>query len=573
MNTKLAISQRRERKYLPVEFAISNWENLTIYFDELMSRPINSLTDLKEWFIDRDEVESVVSEDSGWRYIRMTQYTDNAEYRTHYQDFVNNIQPHLAQVNDKLNRRAVNSEWFHLLATEPGFNILARNLKKDIDLFREENVPLFTEISLAAQKYAELTGAMSIEWAGKQITLQQASVLLLEVDRAVRESVFYKIVERRLKDKDKFNELYSQLIQLRHQVALNAGFKNFRDYMFKAYSRFDYTPKDCFDFHEAIASEVVPLIEELSERRKQTMQLDTLRPWDKAVDEQGRPPLKAFDSAKDLTEKAIQCLNQLDPTFGKSLSIMNQIGHLDLDSRQGKAPGGYNYPLPEIGIPFIFMNATSTLYDLTTLMHESGHAVHNFLTGDLPLYEFKNPPMEVAELASMTMELISMEHWNVFFPNPNELKRAVTKQLEGIVETLPWVATIDKFQHRIYENPTVDLELRKQNWNIIHQEFSDSVTSWAGLEMAKDFLWQKQLHLFEVPFYFIEYGMAQLGAIAIWRNFKKDKAKGLAGYKNLLKAGNTKTIPELYSIGGIKFDFSKDYIRELMAFVRSELLK
>jgi oligoendopeptidase F len=343
--------------------------------------------------------------------------------------------------------------------------------------------------------------------------------------------------------------------------------------MFRAYGRFDYTAQDCFAFHDSISSEVVPLLNEMATDRKKKLGVEKLRPWDKAVDPEDRKPLKAFTDAAELTQKAITCFERLDPFLGQCLSIMNEMGHLDLGSRKGKAPGGYNYPLAEIGVPFIFMNATSTLRDMTTIMHEGGHAIHNFLTKDLTLGDFKSPPMEVAELASMSMELISMDHWDVFFSNEEELIRAKREHLEDLIETLPWVATIDKFQHWIYENPTHTQEERKSNWKSIHDTFSDTVTDWGGLESVKDFLWQKQLHLYEVPFYYIEYGMAQLGAIAVWRNFRIDPKKGLAGYTSALKLGNTRTIPEIYEAANIRFDFSRDYIHELISFVREELNK
>ncbi len=571
MADTLQIPKRPERKFLKESFTVTTWEELKPYFDKLLAQPINSLQEMKNWMRDRSELESAISEDLGWRYIRMTCYTENKEHSDKYQDFIQNIQPQIAPVSDQLNKKAASSPFLKDLAKEQGYDILIRNLKKDIEIFREENVPLYTEINTETQKYAQISGAMTIEWKGLELTLQQASVLLLETDRAVREEVYNKISQRRLKDKDALDNLYSKLIQLRDKVAHNADFANFRDYMFKSYGRFDYTPKDCFDFHDAISSEVVPLLEELAENRKAQLNVERLRPWDKAVDTEGRPALKAFNGGKDLTEKSIETFRRLNPFLGQCLSIMNSMGHLDLESRKGKAPGGYNYPLAEIGVPFIFMNATSTMRDMTTIMHEGGHAVHNFLTKDLALGDFKSPPMEVAELASMSMELISMDHWDVFFDKPEDLARARAEQLEDIIETLPWVATIDKFQHWIYENPEHSLVQRKANWNRIFHEFADTVTDWRDLEEVKDYLWQKQLHLYEVPFYYIEYGMAQLGAIAIWRNFKLDRKKGLEGYMNALKLGNLRTIPEIYKAAGIKFDFSKPYIRELMSFVRKEM--
>lgn len=564
---------RPKRTFLPEDFKVSDWNSLKPFFENLLSQELADLPSLRKWLSDRSELESVISEDMGWRYIKMTCYTDNEEYSKSYQDFVENIQPQIAPLADQLNKKMVASSFLAQLESEPGFKILIRNLMKDIELFREENIPLFTQINTDTQKYAQICGAMMVEINGRELTLQQASVILQSTDRAKREEAHCKISERRLKDKTELDDLFSKLIGLRHQVSKNAGFTNFRDYMFKSYGRFDYTPKDCFDFHDAIASEVLPILNDLSKERQEKLKVSSLRPWDKVVDPEGREPLKAFDSGKDLTEKSIECFHRLDPFLGQCLSIMKSMGHLDLESRKGKAPGGYNYPLAEIGVPFIFMNATSTMRDMTTIMHEGGHAVHNFLTKDLQLSDFKSPPMEVAELASMSMELISMDAWDIFFPNPEDLRRAKREQLEDIIETLPWVATIDQFQHWIYENSAHSQEDRKKNWNEVFARFADTITDWNGLEEGRDYAWQKQLHLYEVPFYYIEYGMAQLGAIALWRNYKLDKQKGLEGYMNALKLGNLTTIPEIYKAANIKFDFSRKYIKELMDFVKEEFAK
>lgn len=573
MNNVMEVPKRPVRGFLPETFTVTTWEELKPYLDKLVKQPIDSAAALKLWLRNRSELESVLSENMGWRYIRMTCFTENEEYSKSYQDFVQNIQPPAAPYSDLLNKKALESPYLKELEHVAGYDMMIRNLKKEVELFRDENIPLMTEITTETQKYATLSGAMTIELNGQELTLQQAGVILMNTDRAKREEVYHKISSRRLKDKVALDELFTKLVGLRNQVSLNANFTNFRDYMFRAYGRFDYTPKDCFNFHEAIESEVLPILNDLSKERKTQLGVKELRPWDKAVDAEGREALKAFKDGKELTEKSIECFSKLDPYLGQCLAIMKEMGHLDLESRKGKAPGGYNYPLSEIGVPFIFMNATSTMRDMTTIMHEGGHAVHNFLTKDLELNDFKSPPMEVAELASMAMELISMDQWQIFFPNEEELKRAKREQLEDIIETLPWVATIDKFQHWIYENPTHTFEQRKENWNRIFDQFADNVTDWSGLQEAKDYAWQKQLHLYEVPFYYIEYGMAQLGAIAVWRNYKLDRQKGLEGYMNALKLGYTKSIPEIYKAANIKFDFSKEYIRELMEFVRGELGK
>jgi oligoendopeptidase F len=566
------IMERNKRTFLSEDFEANNWETIEPYYNNLLERKINTIYDLKEWLKHRSELESAVSEELGWRYIRMTCDTTNEEHRKNFEYFVSEIEPKVAPNTDKLNKK-VNDSPFLKEISDPGYLILRRSIEKDIKIFREKNIPLLTEIQTESQKFGAISGAMTVEVDGKELTLQQAGDFLQSPDRKVREEVFRKINERKLQDKNALNDLFTHLINLRNQVALNADFKNFRDYMFVALGRFDYSVDDCRKFHDAVQDEAVPLLNGLAQERKEALKVDELRPWDLKVDEHGKEALKPFASSEELLNNTILLFKRLNPYLGECLEIMKQMGHFDLESRKGKAPGGYNYPLAEIGVPFIFMNATSNLRDLVTLLHEGGHAVHSFLTRDLELNDFKNTPSEVAELASMSMELISMDHWDIFFKTEDELKRAKREHLKQIIETLPWVATIDKFQHLIYENPGHSIEERTKAWLEIYNSFSDKVTNWSGLERYKEIIWQKQLHLFEVPFYYIEYGMAQLGAIAVWKNYKEDKNKGLEGYQNALKLGYTKSIPEVYQAAGIKFDFSKAYIKELMTFLKEELEK
>ncbi|MCX8490881.1 MAG: M3 family metallopeptidase, partial [Cyclobacteriaceae bacterium] len=357
MNNVIEVSTRPARNFLPEDFKVSTWEELKPYFDKLVKQKIDTAAELKIWLRHRSELESVLSEDMGWRYIRMTCFTENEEYSKSYQDFVQHIQPQAAPYSDLLNKKALESPWLTQLEKEPGYNMMIRNLKKEVELYREENISLMTEITTETQKYASISGAMMVELNGQEVTLQQAAVTLMSTDRVKREEVYHKISVRRLQDKNTLDELFSKLIGLRHHVSLNADFSNFRDYMFKAYGRFDYTPKDCFNFHEAIESEVVPILNELSKERKKLLGVSQLRPWDKSVDAEGREALKAFKDGKELTERSIDSFTKLDPYLGQCLSIMKEMGHLDLESRKGKAPGGYNYPLAEIGVPFIFMNA------------------------------------------------------------------------------------------------------------------------------------------------------------------------------------------------------------------------
>ncbi len=336
MASALDIPKRPKRKFLTEDFKVTDWDQLKPRFDELLSRSIESVDDLKKWFLDRSEIESVIAEDLAWRYIQMTCYTDNEELRKHYQYFVENIQPQVSPVADKLNKKAAASPYLESLAALQGYDIMIRSLKKEIEIFREENVPLYVEMNTESQKYAQINGAMTVDVDGKELTLQQAAVILQSTDRTKREQVYHQITNRRLQDKDTLNELFSRLVKLRHQVAVNAGFENFRDYMFRSLGRFDYTPKDCYDFHDAIQHEVVPILDLFSKERKRDLKVDKLRPWDKAVDPDGREALKPFANGKELTSKTIEVFRRLDPFLGQCLSIMEEMGHLDLESRKGK---------------------------------------------------------------------------------------------------------------------------------------------------------------------------------------------------------------------------------------------
>lgn len=563
---------QRERAFLPAAYELTDWTSVQSYFDELKNRIILNADELQAWFQDRSELESYLSENFAWRYIRMTTDTSNEAYVAAFNEFNENIQPHWAEISNTLDQKAIASPYVDELKDE-GYFITLRAMRRQIEIFRTENVPLFTQIQQLQSQYGNIAGAMTVTLNGEEMTLQKAGDFLMQPNREVREEAWKAIWERRYQDHEALDELLNQLRDLRHQVAQNAGFANFRDYMFAAMGRFDYTVEDCFNFHDAIAQTVVPVLNEISAERKQALQTADLRPWDKLVDPTGKAPLKPFAGGEDLLTKTIEVFDRLDPELGSYLRVMRTMGRFDLESRKGKAPGGYNYPLEESGVPFIFMNATSNLRDMVTILHEGGHAVHSIVTRDLALNSFRNVPSEVAELASMSMELITMDHWDVFFPNPEDLRRAKLDHLEDIIETLPWVATVDAFQHWLYENPTHSVEERNEAWLQIFGRFSDSITDWSGLERFKAYQWQRQLHIYEVPFYYIEYGIAQLGAIGVWKNYKENPQKGLEGYLKALKLGYTRPMGEIYAAADVPFDFSKEHIASLMDFVRAEIEK
>ncbi|MBJ6118563.1 M3 family oligoendopeptidase [Pontibacter sp. BT310] len=570
VSANLIIPKRKRRTYLPEDFKVETWEALQPSFEELKNREITNVEELERWMADRSELESMLSEDMGWRYIRMTCDTQNEESTKAFQYFVSEIDPKIAPYDHELNKKLMHSPYVNALDKNK-YRIYLRGVERALEIFREENIPLNTEISTKQQQYAAITGTMTVTLDGEEMTLQRAADRMKQNDRTVRETAWRTIQDRRIQDKDKLDELFNELLKLRTQVAKNADFDNFRDYMFAALGRFDYTPQDCFDFHTSIKETIVPLLTTIDQERKQKLGVDELKPWDLDVDPSGRKPLEPFTSGEELLEKTVQVFYKLDTYLGDCLATMRAMGHLDLESRKGKAPGGYNYPLDEIGVPFIFMNATTSLRDVITMLHEGGHAVHSFLTRELTLNSFKHPPSEVAELASMSMELISMDYWDTFFDDEDELRRAKKSHLESVLETFPWVATVDKFQHWIYEHPEQTTEERKQEWVNIFDQFNHQLVDWTGLEQYKPYMWQKQLHIFEVPFYYVEYAMAQLGAIAVWKNYKENPAEGLAAYKRALSLGYTVSIGEVYEAAGIKFDFSTAYIKSLVDFVQHEM--
>ena len=571
MIKNISIPTKPKRKFVAQNLIIDSWNKIKPFFENLLERKIKSVSELEQWMLNRSELEAVLEEDMAWRYIKMNIDTTDKVLAERFHFWIKEISPKISPYSHKLNIKLINSKFLKDL-NKKKYHIYLRNVKKQIEIYREENIPLFTEMKAKQQEYGKISAKMTIKVDGNDITMQQAALLLKDNNRKKREQIFKKIEKRRLKDEKNLDDLYDELIVLRNKIAKNANFDNYRDYMFAAMGRFDYTPEDCFNFHKAIEKEIVPIINSFELKRKEKLGYKEYKIWDTSVDVDGLNPLKPFKGGKELTDLSIECFNRLRPFFGDCLSIMKKMKHLDLESKNGKAPGGFMYPLYEIGVPFIYMNAVGSQRDLVTMVHEGGHAVHSFLSRDLTLTEFKSTPSEVAELASMAMELLSMDHWNVFYSNLNELKRAKLEQLEKALGTLPWVAAIDRFQHWIYTTPHT-AEERKQKWLEIDSELGNKIINWKGQESSHKTMWQKQLHLYEVPFYYIEYGMAQLGAIAMWRSYKKLGEKALDNYMNALKLGYTKSIGEIYKTAGIKFDFSIEYVKELANFIKKELKK
>ncbi len=560
------------RQFIDQDLIIDSWESIEQYFENLTSRKLETESDFKLWLSDQSELDAILEENAAWRYIKMTINTKSKALSDDYTFFISEIQPKIAPYEDLLNRKLNDSPFSNALSKEDdSYKIMFRQVKKAIELYKEENVSIISEVAEEAQKFGALSAKQSIDYKGETLTMQKASVLLKETDEEVRKLVFNKIANRRRDDIEAFDDLFNSLLKKRHQIALNAGFDNFRDYKMVAMGRFDYSVQDCFNFHSSVKSEIVPLVKKIQQARLNKLGKDKFMPWDSDVDPEGKAPLKPFTDGKELLQGTIDMFNEIDPYFGDCLSTMNEMNHLDLESKDGKSPGGYNYPLYEIGVPFIFMNAVGSHRDLVTMVHEGGHAVHSFLSRELELTGFKSLPSEVAELASMSMELLSMEKWKRFYPDPTNLNRAKKEQLETTLKLLPWISQVDEFQHWLYVNFDHTNEERTAKWVELSSEYGTGLTNWENNEDILATSWQRQLHIFEVPFYYIEYGISQLGALSVWKNSLNNKELAISQYKKALSLAYTKSIPEIYHTAGIEFNFKKEYIAELANFVGEQL--
>jgi oligoendopeptidase F len=438
-------------------------------------------------------------------------------------------------------------------------------------LFRKENIALGVEENRLTNRYFEETGSLTVEWNGVEKTLSEMWLYLEDPDREVRKKAFMMRNEKMLMKENELQAIMSQLVHLRQQKAKYSGLPNYRDYMFKQYERFDYTPDDCKKLAEAIRKHVVPLKKKFQKEHQQELNVKEYRPWDAAAVPKNQQPLKPFNNTEELISGTADILSKIDPGFSKLLKTMNQKGMLDLESRKGKAPGGFCEPLPLSELSVIFMNTSKTQHDVVTLLHEMGHCIHHDLFMDLKLSRYRNVPMESAELASMTMELITMDHWDVFYSDTQELKRAKKDQLALMIDYLPFGVIIDQFQHWMYENPGHSVEERNQVFKDLRETYDSNFIDWSGSEDWSAKEWLGVLHIFELPFYYIEYVIAQLGAIQMYRQYKEDPKQTLINFKKALSLGSSKSLPEVYKAAGIRFDFSEEMVKELMEFVASEL--
>jgi oligoendopeptidase F len=562
----------KPRAFVPETADLGDWPQVAPLFDELKARAAQakSVAELERWLLDWSELNAALDEESSRRYIAMTCHTDHAEAEKAYLHFVEHVEPQLKPRHFALEQIYVAHPQFNHLP-KARFEVFNRDVKNHVTLFRPENVALETEDAKLCQQYQKLIGAQTVNFRGEEKTLVQMGRYLEEPDRALRQEAWELVVRRRLVDVDKCEEIFDQLIQLRTQIAKNAGFENYRDFAFRQKGRFDYTPENCFQFHDAVEKEIMPAVREIQHDRQRQLKLEKLRPWDLAVDPQNRAPLKPFAEVGEMVARTQKIFNQLDAELAAGFQQMQDLKLLDLDNRKGKAPGGYQSTLNEARVPFIFMNAIGLQRDVETLLHEGGHAFHAQATREEDLYAYRGAPIEFCEVASMAMELLGNEFLEEFYPAA-EANRARKTHLEGIIGFFPWMATVDAFQHWIYTHAGHSRAERKAAYLQLMDRFGGDV-DYSSFEEVRAHSWHRQLHIFLHPFYYVEYGIAQLGALQVWANSRRDKVKALADYKKSLALGGSRPLPELFAAAGCKFQFDATTIKPLIQLASTELKK
>jgi len=559
--------------FVPDDFDATIWENIEPLTNDLMERKLSCSSCIEGLISDSSELAEHISETGALLYIGMTCDTESEEKRGSFLDFMSNIRPKLSEFSDALNRRIVNHPSVNDL---PGrYELMLRGMRTDVEIFRKENIPLGVRQTELVTEAQTINGAMTVEFEGEEKTFPQMSKYLESNDRPQRQSAWISMAARRMDDNERLSEIFDELISIRHQMATNAGFESYTQYMFRAMHRFDYTIEDCLEFHESVESVCMPILEKINKDRCEGLGIGNLSPWDvnekggSGPDIHGRNPLRPFQTVEEMVEKLSEMFHEISNDLGEKFDKLVEMDTLDLDTRKGKAPGGYQYYLEKSRVPFIFMNAAGLQGDLETMIHEAGHAFHSLYCGHLELIDERDYPIEFAEVASMSMELLTQPWWDKFYET-EEADRARRAHLEGVVFLLPWIATIDSFQHWIYANPGHSREERAEVWLSIRDKFGSDM-DWTGHTDFRELSWQQQGHLFGVPFYYIEYGIAQLGSLQLWKTQMGDPQKALDDYANAMSLGNTRTLPELFSAADLELGFNESHFMSLMGTVETAL--
>lgn len=559
--------------FVPDGFDATIWENIQPLTNDLMERQLSCSSCIEGLISDSSELAEHISETGALLYIGMTCDTESEEKKESFLDFMSNIRPKLSEFSDALNRRIVNHSSVDDLPSR--YDLMLRGMRTDVEIFRKENIPLGVRQTELVTKAQTINGAMTVEFEGQEMTFPQMSKYLESNDRSQRQAAWMAMSARRMEDSERLSEIFDELITIRHQMATNAGFESYTQYMFRAMHRFDYTIEDCLEFHDSVESVCMPILKKINEERCDGLGIGELSPWDvnekggSGPDIHGRRPLRPFETVDEMVEKLSVMFHEISNDLGGKFDKLVEMDTLDLETRKGKAPGGYQYYLEKSRVPFIFMNAAGLQGDLETMIHEAGHAFHSLYCGHLELIDERDYPIEFAEVASMSMELLTQPWWDKFYES-EEADRARRAHLEGVIFLLPWIATIDSFQHWIYANPGHSKEERAEVWLSIRDKFGSDM-DWTGHTDFRELSWQQQGHLFGVPFYYIEYGIAQLGSLQLWKTQMGDPQKALDDYANAMSLGNTRTLPELFSAADLELGFNEGHFMSLMGTVETAL--
>lgn len=556
----------------PEGFQTATWDDIRPLYEELVDRPLEpgDTAAIEAWLDDWNALDTALMEAASVANVEASCDSEDPVKEATHLRLASEIGPQQAKYGVLLANRLLDSGY-----TRPDLETTLRRFRTNRDLFREENIPLQQELSRLNNQYNKICGGMTVEWDGEQIPLPRLNPFLQSPDREIREKAWRLQFQPYIDKRDELADIFDRQLELRQQIARNAGFANYRDYVFEDKYRYDYTPEDCARFHDAVEQTFVPAVARRHEIRKREMGFDSVRPWDLGSDPQGRPPLKPYDEIDDMTATAQQIFAKVAPVLGEQFGTMREEGLLDLDSRKGKRPGGFCTSFPYRKRPFIFMNSSGVATDVRTLLHESGHAFHGFATLEaLPFIHQRRYGSEMAEVASMSMELLASPYLRKRdggYYEDADYARSRIEHLEGIISLLTWVATVDAFQQWLYtDESATDRDARDAKWQEIWARF-DPNTDWSGLEPQRVARWYKQLHIFLYPFYYIEYALAQLGALQVWRNALDDQAKAVEDYRAALALGGSKPLPELYGAAGARLMFDAEGMSELVALIEREI--
>ena len=549
----------------PAELGEVEWSEVAGWYRQLADWPLDDTT-RDEWLEAWSRLEELLTEAASRAMIAYTIDTSDKEKEAAHLRFSTEIMPKADEQSVHLARRLLESG-----LTRDDLQTTLQRFRTASEIFREANVPLFAELEELGSRYQRITGGMTATWDGEELPLPRLQPFLKSRDRATRERAFRLIAEPYVAERAAMAGLFDEMYRRRQAVAANAGFATFRDYIFPAKFRFDYTPADCERFHDAVEATVVPAVGRALQRRRERLGIASLRPWDLQVDPYAEPS-QPFSTGTELAERALVVFDRVDPALGARFRTMMDEALLDLESRRNKAPGGYCDTLQFSGRPFIFMNAAGIPEDVMTLLHEAGHAFHAFEADRQPLIWQRHPGSEVAELASMSMELLASPYLaDAGFYSRLEAESAELEHLEDVLITLAHIASVDAFQTWIYTSGEGgDVTARDAAWLRIRQRFERGV-DWSGLEAERIARWYRQLHIFLYPFYYIEYGIAQIGALQVWRNARRNKGEAVRRYREALALGATRSLPDLFAAAGVRFTFDAGEIGTLVALVEERM--